>query len=162
MGTAQSRVVLFAFSKYHFLMGQFPKIQVSLNHIGVAVSDLPQMKKLFLLLGLPVDHVESVPDQGVNTHFIPLPMERGFVELLEPTDQAGSVQKSIDKRGPGVHHLSFAVKKGELEPLVKQLRSEGYRFIYEEPKLGAHSMKVNFIHPACAGGILIELMEPLP
>jgi methylmalonyl-CoA/ethylmalonyl-CoA epimerase len=136
-------------------------MRASLNHIGIAVSDLPRVKNLFNILGLPVDHLEAVPDQGVKAHFIPLPQEAGHLELLEVSDPAGTVAKFIDKRGPGIHHLSFVVKKGDLSPLCERLVSEGYKLIYDAPKPGAHGMRVNFIHPASAGGILIEVMEPV-
>lgn len=126
----------------------------TLNHIGIAVSNLPKMKELFALLDLPVTHTEPVPEQGVVTHFLPL------VELLEPTDPQGAVAKYIQKRGPGVHHLSFSVARGELEPTCQRLKAAGYQLVYEQPKLGAHSMRINFIHPASCGGVLIELMEP--
>ena len=133
--------------------------RISLNHIGIAVKTLPEMKRLFEVMGLSVASTEAVPEQGVVTHFIPLPKEQGSLELLEVSDPEGTVAKFIEKRGPGIHHLSFLVADGELEPLSEKLRSEGYRMIYDQPKSGAHSMRVNFIHPATAGGLLIEIME---
>lgn len=136
------------------------KAMASLNHIGIAVADLPQLKKLFAILGLTVGHEEAVPEQGVNTHFLPLPREQANLELLEVIDPQGTVAKFIEKRGAGIHHLSFLVKKGELDPLCSRLRDEGFRLIYEAARPGAHSMRVNFIHPASAGGMLIEVMEP--
>lgn len=131
-----------------------------LNHIGIAVQNLPELQKLFSLLGYSTTHVEDVPDQGVRTHFLPLPVEQTQLELLEVTDPAGTVAKFIQKRGPGIHHLSFQVGKGELDPLCAKLKSEGYRLTYDAPRAGAHHMRINFIHPATAGGLLIELMEP--
>lgn len=131
-----------------------------LNHIGIAVSQLPEIKRLFDLMGLKVQHTEDVPDQGVRTHFLPLPVEQGHLELLEVLDPEGTVAQFIKKRGPGIHHLSFLFKAGELEPLCAKLRQEGYRLIYDQPRMGAHAMRINFIHPGSAGGILIELMEP--
>lgn len=138
---------------------------VRLNHIGVAVANLPELKRLFGLLGMSVDHVEDVPDQGVRTHFLPLRFEEpasggSAVELLEVTDPEGTVARFIQKRGPGIHHLSFTVEKGRLDALCETLRKEGMRLIYDAAKPGAHGMRINFIHPASAGGILIELMEP--
>jgi hypothetical protein len=65
----------------------------------------------------------------------------------------------MQKRGAGIHHLSFTVKKGELDSLLGKLRANGIRLIYDQPKAGAHQMRINFIHPASAGGMLIELME---
>ena len=131
----------------------------ALNHIGIAVNQLPELKKLFSILGLQTTHQELVVDQGVKTHFLPLPLVQGSLELLEVTDPQGTVAKFIEKRGPGIHHLSFEVSTGDLEPLTQTLKTSGYRLIYDAPKTGAHGMRVNFIHPASAGGILIELME---
>lgn len=119
------------------------------------------MRKLFELLGLQITGTEKVPDQGVTTHFLPLPKESPSIELLEVTDPEGTVAKFIDKRGPGIHHLSFTVATGELDPLSEKLRAAGYRMIYDMPKNGAHSMRINFIHPASAGGMLLEIMEPM-
>jgi len=132
----------------------------TLNHIGIAVANLPALKKLFSLLGLDVGHVESVPEQGVRAHFLALPQEQAHLEFLEVLDPEGTVAKFVQKRGPGIHHLSFLLGAGELEPLCRQLKAEGYKLTYEAPKDGAHEMRINFIHPASAGGILIELMEP--
>jgi methylmalonyl-CoA epimerase len=132
----------------------------SLNHIGIAVENVPALKKLMGLLGLEITHTEPVPEQGVVTHFLPLPVVQGHLEFLEVSDPQGTVAKFIEKRGPGIHHLSFQVKKGDLDPLCARLRAEGYRLIYEAARPGAHAMRVNFIHPASASGILIEVMEP--
>lgn len=134
-------------------------MKASLNHIGIAVNNLPATQKLFALLGLQVGHVEAVPEQGVQTHFLPLPLEPGHLELLEVLDPGGVVAKFIAKRGPGIHHLSFLVGSGELDALCERLRGEGYRLMYEAPRRGAHQMRVNFVHPASAGGILLEVME---
>jgi len=132
----------------------------NLNHIGIAVSDLPGMKKLFSLLDLNVNQTEAVPEQGVITHFLPLPVTPTNLELLEVTDPQGTVAQFIKKRGPGIHHLSFTVERGGLDGLCERLRTHGYRLIYDKPRPGAHGMKINFIHPASSGGILIEVMEP--
>jgi methylmalonyl-CoA/ethylmalonyl-CoA epimerase len=135
---------------------------VILNHIGIAVADLPGVKKLFAILGMGVTQVEPVQEQGVQTHFLPFAVEGdgSHLELLEVTDPEGTVAKFIQKRGAGIHHLSFRVGKGELDPLCARLASEGYRLIYDRPRPGAHRMRINFLHPASAGGMLIELMEP--
>jgi methylmalonyl-CoA/ethylmalonyl-CoA epimerase len=131
-----------------------------LNHIGIAVSDLESITRLFSLLGFDVHHVEPVPEQGVTTHFLPLPLAPSSLELLVPTDPQGSVSRFIQKRGPGIHHLSFTVGKGELQSMSSRLREAGYQLIYAEARAGAHQMQINFIHPSSSGGILIELMEP--
>lgn len=132
----------------------------ALNHIGIAVADVAGMKNLFSILGLTTNHIEPVPEQGVITHFLPLPESKTTIELLEPQDPSGVVAQFIQKKGPGIHHLSFSVQKGSLDPLCQKLKSQGFRLIYEQPKKGAHGMRINFIHPQASGGILIEIMEP--
>ena len=131
----------------------------SLNHIGIAVENAPELKKLFSLLGLETEHSEVVPEQGVTTHFLPLPLLPARLELLEVLDPAGTVARFIKKKGPGIHHLSFEVTDGTFDSLCEKLKKAGYQLIYDTPKQGAHRMRVNFIHPSSAGGILIELME---
>jgi methylmalonyl-CoA/ethylmalonyl-CoA epimerase len=140
---------------------------IILNHIGIAVADLPGVKKLFSILGMETTHLEPVPEQGVRTHFLPFEVEgereagrASCLELLEVTDPEGTVAKFIQKRGAGIHHLSFRVAQGELDPLCAKLKAEGYKLTYDAPRPGAHHMRVNFIHPASAGGMLIEVMEP--
>jgi methylmalonyl-CoA/ethylmalonyl-CoA epimerase len=134
---------------------------VFLNHIGIAVANLPELKRLFALLEFNAASSEAVPEQGVITHFLPIQLDAtgGNLELLEPTDPEGTVAKFLQKRGPGIHHLSFTVQRGQLDNLLGKLRANGIRLIYEKPKSGAHGMRINFIHPASAGGMLIELME---
>ncbi|RYZ85167.1 MAG: methylmalonyl-CoA epimerase [Proteobacteria bacterium] len=133
---------------------------VRLNHIGIAVQNRPEMERLFRLLGLVKTHEESVPSQGVNTHFYPLPVDGLAFELLEPVDPAGVIAKFMEKKGPGIHHLSLTVEKGGLDSLLSDLKQNGFTPLYPEPRPGAHQMRINFLHPKTTGGVLIELMEP--
>jgi len=153
-GTAQREVVLILFLRDTLL-----RMSIRLNHIGVAVQNLPELRKLFSLLGLSVQGTEAVPAQGVVTHFFPLQTDSPSIELLEVTDPEGTVAKFIEKRGPGIHHLSFTVPTGSLDPLCETLRQNSVRLIYDAPRAGAHGMRINFIHPASAGGMLLEIME---
>jgi methylmalonyl-CoA/ethylmalonyl-CoA epimerase len=132
---------------------------VRLNHIGIAISQLPQLTRLFSILGLSLDHSQEVPDQGVRTHFFPLSTQSASLELLEVTDPTGTVAQFLKRRGPGIHHLALSVGLGSLASICETLKSEGYRLVYSEPRQGAHGAKINFIHPSTSEGILIELME---
>lgn len=133
---------------------------VTLNHIGIATeTGNHQLEKLFNILGISRGISEAVPEQGVSVHFFSPTGEAPHLELLEVKDPNGSVSKFIQKRGPGIHHLSFKVEFGKFDSLCEKLIKEGFKFTYSEPKLGAQNMRINFIHPATAGGVLIELME---
>lgn len=135
-------------------------IKVSLNHIGIATqTGNAQLDRLFRILEIQKGPSEAVPEQGVNVHFFNLEGTPPHLELLEVQDPQGSVARFIEKRGPGIHHLSFLVESGGLDVLSEKLKSEGFRFTYEAPRKGAQNMRINFIHPATAGGVLVELME---
>lgn len=132
---------------------------MKLNHIAIATSEPEKMKKLFILLGLSEGGVEVVESEKVETHFLRIQNCDPQIELLKPTETDSAVGKFIDKKGPGIHHLSFEVNTGELDTLSKKLLASGYNLIYAQPKIGAHNMRVNFIHPGSTGGVLIEISE---
>jgi methylmalonyl-CoA/ethylmalonyl-CoA epimerase len=134
---------------------------IQLDHIGIAVSNLPRLRRLLEIFNLHSKSTEEILDQGVRTHFFPLPEKQVTLELLEPLGEEGAVSKFVKKRGfGGVHHLSFRVDPGNLESLCIQLRKAGFDLIYDAPRLGAHGMRINFIHPRSTDGVLIEVMEP--
>jgi methylmalonyl-CoA/ethylmalonyl-CoA epimerase len=140
--------------------GNTAKPTVTLNHIGIATATgNTQLEKLFRILGITRGISEPVAEQGVNVHFFNLEGTPPHLELLEVQDPEGTVAGFIKKRGAGIHHLSFLVETGKLDELCARLKTEGYKFTYEQPKKGAQNMRINFIHPTTAGGVLIELME---
>ena len=95
-------------------------MKIFLNHIGIAVQDPSALTRTLGLLGFSKTHVEDVPEQGVRTHFVPLSPATTQVELLEVIDPQGTVAKFLEKKGPGVHHLSFEVEQGQLDSLQKK------------------------------------------
>lgn len=130
---------------------------VRLDHAAVATRDPEKLKRVLGLLGLEDTGSEAVPSQGVVTHFLKPEESRPAVEILEVTDAAGVVAKFLDKKGPGIHHLSFMVEG--LDALSEELKAQGVRLVYDGAKPGAHRTRVNFIHPESTGGILIEISE---
>ena len=128
-----------------------------LDHVAIAVSNIELRIPFYHDLGLRFSSErEVVVEQKVKTAFAPID-QTSHIELLEPTDPSSSIAKFINDKGEGIHHLCFAVtnvfdKQAELTNL-------GYRFIYPEPKIGAHGALVNFIHPKSTGGVLIEISQ---
>jgi methylmalonyl-CoA/ethylmalonyl-CoA epimerase len=128
----------------------------SLAHVGIAVKDLEVSTKLFeTLLGKPLDREELVPDQKVRAAFFE--MGELAVELTAATDPGSPTAKFIEKRGEGIHHLSFVVEDVEKE--LARLRSAGFRLIDEKPRVGADGHAVAFLHPKSTNGVLIELCQ---
>ena len=126
-----------------------------LDHIGVAVASIDESLPIYRALGLTETARESVASQGVITAFLPLGDTR--LELLEPTGADSPVAKFLSKRGPGVHHLCFAVP--DLEDALAELAGRGFRLVHETPVAGAGGRRVAFLHPSAGHGVLIELSE---
>jgi len=125
-------------------------------HIGIAVKDLELSKDLFArLFGRPASHEEDVSDQKVKTAMFRL--GGTDVELLQGTSADSSITKFIEKRGEGIHHLSFVVENIEAE--LQRLKKEGFELVDERPRPGADNCLVAFLHPKSTNGVLIELSQ---
>jgi methylmalonyl-CoA epimerase len=128
-----------------------------LDHIGIAVSDLPASLAFFRdTLGLHLDSSEEVTSQKVRAHF--LAAGRSSLEMLEATAADSSIARYLDKRGPGLHHLALRVE--DIDAALDHLKARGIRLIDEHPRPGAEGALVAFIHPSAAHGVLVELKQP--
>jgi methylmalonyl-CoA/ethylmalonyl-CoA epimerase len=126
-----------------------------LDHIGIAVASIDESLPIYRALGLTETARESVASQGVVTAFLPLGDTR--LELLEPVGADSPIAKFLAKRGPGIHHVCFAVD--DLEGALADLASRGFRLVNETPVPGAAGKRVAFLHPSAGNGVLIELSE---
>jgi methylmalonyl-CoA/ethylmalonyl-CoA epimerase len=125
-----------------------------IDHIGVAVRKLSAAIPLFeKLLNTPCYKTEVVESEQVNTAFF----ENGEskIELLEAYAPGSVINKFIEKKGEGLHHIAFEVD--DIEKEIKRLTSEGFTLISEKPKEGADNKLVCFLHPKDTNGVLIEL-----
>jgi methylmalonyl-CoA/ethylmalonyl-CoA epimerase len=129
-----------------------------IEHIGIAVKSLDISIPLFeKLLGSTCYKQETVETEKVNTAFFRSGESK--IELLEDSNQHGIINRFIEKKGEGVHHIAFAVKNIVEE--VDRLKSAGFEFIQEEPKRGADNKLVCFLHPKGTNGVLIELCQEI-
>ncbi len=126
-----------------------------IDHIGVAVSDIEEAARVYKLLGLEIKNIEEVPSQKVRVAMLPLGESK--VELLEPLEPDSPIQKFMDKKGSGIHHLAVAVDDVQAE--LEKLKKEGVRLINEEPVPGAGGALIAFVHPKETGGVLLELCQ---
>ncbi len=128
----------------------------AVNHIGIAVKNLEEAKKIFSeALGLPCIDEKTLPERGVRVAF--LSSGNTTVELLEGIGPESAVSKFIEQRGPGIHHLCF--EADGIERVMKELAESGVRLIDEKPRPGAEGKPVAFVHPKSTLGVLIELIE---
>jgi methylmalonyl-CoA/ethylmalonyl-CoA epimerase len=126
-----------------------------IDHVGIAVVSIDDALDVYRALGLEEKHREEVPAQKVVTAFLPAGDSR--IELLEPTSEDSPIAKFVRTRGPGIHHICFAVR--DIEASVAELLSRGFRLINARPAAGADGKKIVFLHPDSGHGVLIELSE---
>ena len=123
-----------------------------LHHVAVAGGADRTGEALFAsLLGRPA-HTED------GDGFIERMYDAGgsFLQTLEATGD-GVVQRFIDKRGPGLHHVAFEVDR--IDDALEDLDARGVTLIDREARPGGMGTRIAFLHPSAAGGVLIELVE---
>lgn len=129
---------------------------MKIEHIGIATHNIDDALKFWRdALGLRVVETEEVAEQGVRVAM--LPVGEPHIELLEPTGESSPIAKFLEKRGAGIHHI--AVRVDDIRSTLKHLKENGARLIDETPRVGAGGCLVAFVHPATAGGVLLELVE---
>ena len=125
-----------------------------IEHIGIAVEDLQESISYYEeVLGLECYAVEEVSDQEVRTAFFRVGQTK--IELLESTSPEGPIAKFIRKRGPGIHHIAFAVN--DVNDALDCAKEKGLKLIDERPRKGAEDLDIAFLHPKSTGGVLTEL-----
>ena len=127
-----------------------------IEHIGIAVKDLDEAEARFAKLLNTLSYKrEEVKSEGVITSFFKVGESK--IELLAATAPDSPIQKFINKKGEGMHHIAFEVD--DIHQKMQELSKEGFRLINEQPKNGADNKLVAFVHPKSTGGILIEICQ---
>lgn len=125
-----------------------------LDHLGVAVKDLGEAAKLF------VDHLGGTLVGGGSEELSQLKSLHvafaggGKIELLEPLAD-NPIRRFIEKRGEGVHHLTFVVD--DIASIVRGLKEAGYRIVDEA--LTTDGWKEAYVSPRSAHGCLVQLVQ---
>jgi methylmalonyl-CoA epimerase len=128
-----------------------------IDHIGVATDDLDGAIALYEgTMGMPVAHRETVESQGVEA--VLLDVGEGHVELLRPLGPDTPIGKYLERRGPGLHHVAYAVD--DIEGVLCKLKESGIDLIDSEPRVGIRRSRVAFVDPRSTDGVLTEIVEP--
>ena len=126
-----------------------------ISHIGIAVHNIETAAKFYQKLGLEIESIEVVESQKARVAFISIGDVR--IELLEPTSDQSAVEKFLEKKGEGIHHL--ALSTDNLTERLTEIEEKGIRVIDKVPRPGAHNANIAFLHPKSTHGILLELCE---
>lgn len=125
-------------------------------HIAVAVRSVEQASQFFEeVLGLHCERTEVVETEKAKVAFFPVGETE--IELVEGVGKGNPLEKFLEKRGEGIHHICLEV--ADLDQKMKELREAGVPLLDDTPRRGADGTRVAFIHPKGAHGILIELVE---
>ena len=132
---------------------------LGIDHIGVAVSDLKEVRSFWTdIIGLTDAGEETVADQKVTTSFHPTP-NGSEVELLAATEPSSPIAKFIEKNGGrgGIQHVALRVDN--LEQALADLKEKNVPLIDEKPRKGAGGAMIAFLHPKATHGVLVELCQ---
>jgi methylmalonyl-CoA/ethylmalonyl-CoA epimerase len=128
-----------------------------IDHIGVAVEDLDAAIELYeKSFEMELAHRETVEEQGVEA--VLLDVGDGHVELLAPLGPDTPVGKYLQRKGPGLHHVAYAVD--DIDSTLEQLSASGIELIDREARTGIRGSRVAFLHPRATGAVLTEIVEP--
>jgi methylmalonyl-CoA/ethylmalonyl-CoA epimerase len=133
-----------------------PERLEDIHHIGIAVRDVEESKKIFCdILGLECTDEMTLHERGVRVAFLETGNTK--IELIEGIGDDSTIAKFIERHGPGVHHLCFEVS--DISRVLRELSGAEVRLIDEHPRPGAEGKLVAFVHPRSTSGVLIELTE---
>ena len=125
--------------------------------MGVAVEDLEAGIELYeKSFEMELAHRETVQSQGVEA--VLLDVGDGHVELLAPLGPHTPVGKYLERKGPGLHHVAYAVD--DIDAALERLAGAGIELIDSEARTGIRDSRVAFLHPKSTGGVLTEIVEP--
>jgi methylmalonyl-CoA/ethylmalonyl-CoA epimerase len=126
----------------------------TIAHIGIAVRALDDSVSFYRdVLGMadvPLDDADGAKIVGLSAG-------ESLIELLEAESPDSPIGKFVAKRGPGIHHVCFAVD--DLDGALEKCRTFGIRLIDATPRVGAEGKRIAFLHPSATSGVLVELSE---
>ena len=129
-----------------------------IEHIGIAVKSLSVAVPLFeKLLGSVCYKTEPVETEKVSTAFFKTGDSK--IELLESTETGSAINRFIEKKGEGIHHIAFAVE--DIIAEMDRLKKEGFVLLNDTPKKGADNKLVCFLHPKTTNSVLIEICQDI-
>lgn len=125
-----------------------------IHHLGIAVEDLESgIEQYRRLLGAEVGEIFIGGSGLMRASFVKV---GGLdIELIQPLKAESNAAKIVAQRGYGINHL--AVKVGDFDGAVAELRSQGVKFM-NEPRTTSFGERAIFTEAASLGEVNLEVM----
>jgi methylmalonyl-CoA epimerase len=128
----------------------------AVDHIAIAVENIEKAIEFFEKnLGLKLTHREAISGYDVET--ATFAVGGTAIELVEGKTAESSIRKFVETRGPGIHHIAFAVD--DILKTIDEFEATGLQMIDKKPRAGKQSSRVAFVHPKSTQKILYEIVE---
>jgi methylmalonyl-CoA/ethylmalonyl-CoA epimerase len=128
-----------------------------LDHIGIAVKSLAEARQFFEdVLGARFLYQHENREAGYI--LVELDFNGVIFELLEPLGDNSFVRSFLEKRGEGLHHLTFDVPNSKEK--IAELKEQGVRLV-DEREFSPDSYEA-FISPRASHGVLIQIGSGYP
>lgn len=125
------------------------------DHVSIAVKDIDAALGFFRN-AFPIEmRVEKCPGYTDDFNWCDFYIGQFKLELIEAARPDSFVRRFIDKRGEGMHHISFEV--GQLEPLLDRLQADGLRIVDRHQTQDGNMTA--FISPRSAHGVLVQFWQ---
>lgn len=127
-----------------------------IDHIAIAVKDLDtEIKKYKEVLGFDFLGTAVVKEQKVRVALFDI--SGVHIELLEPISDDSPISSFLQKRGGGIHHISYQVD--DINEQIKEFTRQNLMMIDSEPKKGTSNARIAFVNPSSFSGVLVELKQ---
>lgn len=130
-----------------------------IDHIGLVSPSWEEARAVLLeKLGFPIADWKGAGETGsyfkperTMNYFLQVGEGDTVIEIIVPQDTTSGAAKFLAKRGPGLHHIGYAVD--DVEEEADRLSAQGLRRVDLGPKAGAA-----FFYPQDIHGVLTEFV----
>jgi len=126
-----------------------------IDHIAIIVKDIKKAAKNYTEM-FGFKEVESMTGPGGEYTSFMMASGDIRIELLQPLKEGNGFSRFLEKKGGGLHHVSFVT--GDIMKEIETLKAQGRKLLNEEP-MQLPDAKIAFVHPSGTENVLIELME---
>lgn len=126
-----------------------------LDHVAIAVADPREGVALYRdVLGGRFLFGGDSDEQGIRVLQFALP-DGSKVELISPTRPDAGVARFLERRGPGVHHLTLVF--ADVEVALQRLTARGYEVV--DVDLRRPVWREAYVRPRSGLGVLLQVVD---